>query len=149
MNKDSAYCSGKQRSGALHLTQKVDYGIMLLTALAKSLENETISLQKIAKENNISFAFLQKIARLLNQAGLIKASRGKFGGYLLAKTANALSIKEIIEALEGEIAIVPCLKKSQDEKCKHSSYCKVRHSFQKINQEIQAHILTKKLSYFI
>lgn len=146
MNKDLTYCSGKSsRSGALHLTQKVDYGIMLLAALAKN--GEIISLKKVAEDSGISFAFLQKIARSLNQAGLIKASRGKFGGYVLGKKPNQLSIKEVIEALEGEVAIVPCLKESTN--CKHTAYCQIRPSFQKINQEIQDHIVTKKLSYFI
>lgn len=146
MNSNTC-CDQKQRSGALHVTQKVDYGIILLATLAKSKTSRSI--QMVANEHKLSFPFLQKIARLLKNSGLIKAERGKLGGYTLTKSPDKLGIKEIIEALEGEIAIVPCLKKSEKPLCRHIPYCLVRPSFQKINAEIQQTLLSKTLTYFI
>lgn len=142
-------CKNRQRSGALHLTQKVDYGLIILTFLAKSSEHGQLSIKKIAEQSRVSFLFLQKIAGLLQKAGLIKAERGKFGGYKLAKTPDQINLREIIEALEGSIALVPCLKGSSKEDCKHSAYCTIRPNMAKLNAEIQNNIINKTLDYFI
>ena len=139
-------CATKQRSGALHITQKVDYGIMLLAFLAKS--KDSVSIKKIAENYNLSFLFLQKVAGLLQRSNLIKATRGKYGGYKLMKNPKKIAIKEIIEAIEGNISIVPCLTQKTSHTCKHRSYCIVRKGFKKINDEIQKQLLNKKLSYF-
>ncbi|MBI5754260.1 Rrf2 family transcriptional regulator [Candidatus Peregrinibacteria bacterium] len=152
MNTTCPYNS-KQRSGALHLTQKVDYGIILLTALARprsgaQVKNQ-LSIKKIAEENNVSFLFLQKIAGLLQKAGIIKAERGKFGGYKLMKELKDLNLGQIIETLEGPIAIVPCLNPRCKPACKRIGHCTVRPSMSKINNEIQNVITGKTLDYFI
>lgn len=140
-------CNPKQRSGALHLTQKVDYGLILLTALAK--DKNQVSIKKIAEEGSISFLFLQKIAGLLQKAGMIKAERGKFGGYSLNGELKDYHLGQVIEALEGPIAIVPCLNKLNKITCKRISFCAIRPSFAKINKEIQDIIATKTLDNFI
>ena len=149
MNNILTSACSKQRSGALHLTQKVDYGITLLIYLAKEQPGSTISIKKVAQESHLSFLFLQKIARGLQKAGIIKAERGKFGGYSLIKSPAELSLKEIIEALEGQIALVPCLKTGEENVCKHISYCLVRPTMYKINAEIQDSLLNKRLTNFI
>lgn len=142
-------CGTKQRSGALHLTQKVDYGIILLSALSKRQGKDHLSIKKIAEQGNISFLFLQKIAGLLQKAGIIKAERGKFGGYTLAKNLKDLNLGQIIEALEGPIAIVPCLNPRSATICKRIGHCSVRPGMAKINKEIQNIITTKTLDYFL
>ena len=64
----------KQKSGSLNLTKKADYGLFLLTVLAK--KNLRIkSIKNIAEENGLSFSFLQKIARILQKGALISAER--------------------------------------------------------------------------
>lgn len=142
-------CKNHQRRGALHLTQKVDYGLIILTFLAKSPQADQLSIKKIADQSRVSFLFLQKIAGLLQKAGLIKAERGKFGGYKLTKTPDQINLREIIEALEGSIALVPCLKGLSKDDCKHSAYCAIRPNMAKLNAEIQNNIINKTLDYFI
>lgn len=139
----------RQRSGALHLTQKVDYGLIILISLARNSGDDHLSIKKIADQSHVSFLFLQKIAGLLQKAGLIKAERGKFGGYRLAKNPDQLNLREIIEALEGPIALVPCLKSLDEQSCKHSTYCSIRPNMAKLNAEIQNNVINKTLSYFI
>ncbi len=141
-------CDGtRQRSGALHLTKKVDYGILLLSSLA-DMDKQT-SIQTIAESTKVSLTYLQKIARILKQAGLLTSTRGKHGGYSLTKEPKNMSIKEIIEALEGEIALAPCLKGITTHMCKNKSICKIRGGIEKLNQEIADHLSSKNLSQFI
>lgn len=134
-----------QRSGALHLTQKVDYGLMLLIALDES--EEAKSATTMAKELGLSLSFLQKIAHLLQKSKLIKAHRGKYGGYSLAKPLSKTTIKDVIEALEGQIAIVPCLKNARF--CKRTTRCNIKRGLSNLNNEIQKHFLSKTVDTFI
>ncbi len=134
-----------QRSGALHLTQKVDYGMMLLIALDEAEQSKSAT--SMAKELNLSISFLQKIAHLLQKAKLIKAQRGKYGGYKLIKPLEQTTIKDVIEALEGQIAIVPCLKSSS--LCKRTASCNIKRGLNNLNNEIQEFFLTKTIDQFI
>ena len=137
----------KQRSGALHLTQKVDYGMILLSHLGNTEDH--CSIKTIAEENNLSFAFMQKIAGSLQKATIIKAERGKYGGYILVKPLTELTILEVVEALEGKVALVPCLRDESKQSCVRQCNCKSRAGFEKLNKEIQDHVLSKPLTDFI
>jgi Rrf2 family protein len=141
--------SSKQKSGSLNLTKKADYGLFLLTVLAKK-QLERKSIQAIADENGLSFSFLQKIARILQKGGLIAAERGKYGGYKLTKTPEKISLKEILETLEGPIAIAPCFMSAKNHLCcSHREFCKIKNGLKKINEELKATLLSKSLKYFI
>jgi Rrf2 family protein len=140
--------SSKQKSGSLNLTKKADYGLFLLTVLAKK-QLERKSIQKIADENELSFSFLQKIARILQIGGLIAAERGKFGGYKLTKKPENISLKEILETLEGPIAIAPCFMTNKNHLCcSHREFCKIKNGLKKINEELKATLLSKTLKHF-
>ncbi len=132
---------GNVRHGLFQLSQKVDYGLLLMSELAKNFElemgsiYEPVSLHTIAEEHRMSFFFLQKIANDLRKAGLIESSRGKFGGYILAKNPAEINLREILEALEGPIAMMSCFTHQSDKmQCLRKGHCQVRNGLQLINQ---------------
>jgi len=84
----------------LRLKVKVDYGLMIMIELAGH-PDEIVSLSGLAKNMHISSVYLIQIARSLIRAGLIKSKEGAGGGYFLSRSADKISILEIIEALEG------------------------------------------------
>lgn len=138
------------QSRLFHVSKKLDYGLFLLTRLTQT--KTPLSVKKIAQENNTSFYFLQKIARDLKKSQIIKANRGKNGGYQLVKKANKISLKEIVESLEGPIRVVPCLKNNPygvGENCSRESRCTMKNGMRKINGEIENMLFEKKLDYFI
>ena len=128
------------------LIKKVDYGITLLTVLAKVDKDDKKSIKTIAEEKKMSFSFLQKVARSLQQAGYIKAERGKYGGYVLKKDPAKLSVKEIIETLEGPIAIVPCLKNNC---CERGDKCEIQPGLKLINDTILKSLENQTLKHLI
>jgi len=134
--------------GSLRLTKQVDYALFFLVTLAKNKSLEITSIKKIANENNLSFSFLQKVARTLQQGNLIKAGRGKYGGYALLKNPNTITLKEILEILEGPIAITPCFCDIPSI-CSQKDFCKIRNGLKKINEEIKKTFLSKTLKHFI
>ncbi len=125
------------KRGFLHFSQKVDYGLFILTELARTEGNEPLSLKKIAKENFLSFYFLQKVALDLRKNGFIRSVRGKDGGYVLTKSANKIQLLDILEALEGEVALMHCLRHGLDgHSCDREDDCSVRSGFGMLNEII-------------
>lgn len=136
-----------QKNGSLHLTKKTEYGLFLLATLAKNKKDDQSSMNTISRENHIPLPFLQKIANSLQKNNLIKAERGKYGGYSLAKPAKKITIREIVETLEGEIAIAPCMKKTA-KKCKRANCC-IKKCLESINEDIKSHFLSKTVDQII
>jgi len=137
----------KQQSGTLHLTQKTHYGLFLLVTLAKN-PDQNLSIKTISKQNHIPFAFLQKIASNLQKGKIIKANRGKYGGYVLIKDPQKITLKKIIETLEGPVALASCLDPTCHTKCNKEANCIIKNGLKKINNEIKNQLLSKKLTYF-
>lgn len=138
----------KQQSGSLHLTKKIDYGLFLLAVLVKQKKGEQCSIKMIAEENNIPFSFLQKIANELQKKGLIKSERGKYGGCRLAKSPGKITLKHVIEALEGPIQITNCTC-TDCTPCDRSKFCLIKKGLQKMNKELEKFFLSKTLKDFI
>ena len=96
---------------------RAEYGVRVMVALA----NEQItdganalpaSLAQIAEDNGLPFAYLEHLAARLKKADLIESRRGPRGGYLLARPAEDITMAQIVEALEGQIAPIECISSS-------------------------------------
>lgn len=87
----------------MKLSQKTEYAIRALVYLAECPHDARCSIQEIAQAEQLSFAFLEKIFAELKKAGIVTAYRGPAGGYALLLPIEKISLRMIIEALEGEI----------------------------------------------
>lgn len=92
------------------ISTKGDYGLLILAALAikEKQGQKFVSLSEIAQEKHLSPRYLSQIILPLKKAGLVKSKEGIGGGYCLAKKPEKIKIIEILEVLEGPLAIVPC-----------------------------------------
>lgn len=137
------------------MSSKADYGFLLLMRLAKNGGEHygwysgadsggMKSLRSIAIGDRLSFFFLQKVAAELRKSGLIVAGRGKTGGYALSKPANKITLKEIIEALDGPLAIMGCLGDGVNT-CSKQKTCPVRPGFEIVNNTIIGALSSKTL----
>jgi len=116
------------------MSKQVDYALQLLIALSKCSKDEYLSLRTFSQESNISFLFLQRIARSLKDAGMIDASRGVHGGYFLTKEADRISLKELIEAVDGPFGITSC---TRGKDCPRRGKCPARKVFDEVNKKIE------------
>src|SRR3989344_1700884 len=89
------------------LRRETDYALRLLKTLSMAPRGRA-SLMTVSKATGISFLFLQKIARKLRLAGLIKSAKGVSGGYELKIKPNKLNLKQIISVIEGGCALWAC-----------------------------------------
>ncbi len=95
----------------LTISNKSRYGITALLALAEFYNSGRLSIKDIASRCDIPHQFLEQIFNRLGKAGIIKSTRGKNGGYELAKPPEQITVLHIVNALEGDIAFV---SKSED-----------------------------------
>lgn len=125
------------------LTKKTEYGLQLMVYLAKSLNQRPISLKQIAKEKKLPYRFLSQVASKLKKAGLVKTKEGIDGGYSLSKSPKKITVAEILEALEGPIELVECLK--NEASCPWAGMCGQKRMFAQLKgsmkKVIEAHTL--------
>lgn len=96
---------------------RAEYGVRVMVALANEQEKDganayPASLSQIAEDNGLPFAYLEHLAARLKKADLVESRRGPRGGYLLARPAADISMAQIVEALEGQIAPIECISSS-------------------------------------
>jgi Rrf2 family cysteine metabolism transcriptional repressor len=95
----------------LTISNKSRYGITALLALAEFYNSGLLPIKDISSRCDIPHQFLEQIFNRLGKAGIIKSTRGKNGGYELAKPPEQISVLHIVNALEGDIEFV---SKSED-----------------------------------
>ena len=87
------------------LSTKGMYGLNAMYQLFLSKSNKPLQIKEISTRADIPQNYLEQLLILLRQAGLVNSVRGAYGGYLLAKKAEDILIKDILIALEGNILI--------------------------------------------
>lgn len=93
----------------MRLTRGADYGIRAVLYLARQPRGTLSRLKDIAVDQGVPPPFLAKVIQALARAGLVRSSRGVHGGATLARDPQDVSIKEVIEAIEGPVALNLCL----------------------------------------
>ena len=95
--------------GLMQIPRRVDYGLRAVIYLASQEPERCCSIAQIAKEQAVPKKFLEKIIQDLVRGGLVKSKRGAAGGYQLARAPEAISFCDVIEAIEGPIAVNACI----------------------------------------
>ena len=87
---------------------KAEYGVRLLVQLGLKGHGQPVSLKAIAEAESLPLAYLERIAALLKKAGIVAATRGAHGGYVLAHPPAEITMDQVVLALEGHIAPMDC-----------------------------------------
>jgi Rrf2 family transcriptional regulator, cysteine metabolism repressor len=95
-------------------TTKAEYGVRLLIRLGMHGNGGPVSLKAVAESENLPLAYLERIAALLKRQGLVEATRGAHGGYVLARPAEEITMDAVVLALEGAIAPMDCFVEDHD-----------------------------------
>jgi len=119
----------------MKLSTRSQYGLRALLCLAAQ-PAVSLPLSQIAKQENISFDYLEKIFSRLKSAKLIKAKRGPDGGYILARPAGEINVYEVVSALEENLTLVKCL--GANKTCPHLPACRTIKVWRRLNQAIES-----------
>jgi FeS assembly SUF system regulator len=118
----------------LRISRLTDYGTMILVHLA-SRKPRVCSASDVAAGTHVALPTAQKILKVLARAGLVMSARGVEGGYSLARPPENITAADILNALEGPVAITECSDAASH--CELESRCQVGNAWQKINKAIR------------
>lgn len=122
-------------SSFLRVSARCHDGLVIMESLARVWKNsEVLSLEQISEETVSPLGYLEQIAASLKKAGLVCSERGRGGGYKLGRGPERISVKEVIEAIEGPIVMVDCL--GEKESCARTVACRTRGIWNRIQKDI-------------
>ena len=122
----------------LRFTKRADYGLMAIHFIASHGDEGAVSAKRIAEEFRIPPERLAKILQRLAKKKLITSHNGPKGGYVLTRRASAITVGQVVRALEGPLSVVSCMTDHDD--CPQFARCNLRGPVQKIQASI-THVL--------
>ena len=114
----------------LRVSRLTDYATVVMTTIAAQ-PDAVLSTTQIAEAAHLELPTVSKLLKSLGQAGLVNSFRGVNGGYRLARPAQAISLAQIVEAMEGPIGVTECSVAAGQ--CEREAHCGVRHSWQQVS----------------
>lgn len=120
----------------MNITQETDYAVRAVLILAQEGDEAKLDAKTIAEKGGIPLRFLLKLLRKLIHAELVKSYRGVNGGYSLVKKSKDINLKNIIEAVEGPIAINKCLTKDGECNANRISFCTIHKELERLQNII-------------
>ena len=125
----------------MKITREADYALRIVAMLAA--DNTRMDAKAIAEKNHIPYRFALKILNKLVSSGILKSFRGSSGGYLLAKSPKDITLRDIVELIDGKIAINKCLE--DPTACENSGVCKVQRKLYSVQCAITGEL--EKISF--
>ncbi len=117
----------------LRVNKLTDYATVVLIDIAGGRALQ--STHQISDHTGIPFPTVAKLMKSLSRAGLVRALRGTHGGYAMARDMHAITIADIIQAVEGPIALTACADTS-DEHCGIEKICPVQGKWNRVNRAV-------------
>mgnify|MGYP006272870393 CR=1 FL=1 len=126
----------------LRISKLSDYAIVLLTTMAEQ-HSHAVNAVRLAERTGLAKPTVTKLLKLLAADGLLQSIQGRHGGYQLAIEPADISIRRIIEAVDGPIAITECSHTTGD--CGIEQTCHSRGHWQQINRAVRQALADVKL----
>ena len=127
----------------LRLSKKADYALIAMKHLATRPDGASASAREIAEGYDIPVELLAKVLQQLARHNLVTSHQGTRGGYRLARPVPAISVADIIQAIDGPLTVTAC--STEDENCGQYAKCSVRDPLWKIKDRIVSALATCSL----
>ena len=120
----------------LRLSKKADYALMAVRHLALNSGALSASAREIAEQYDIPIELMAKVLQRLVRAGLLISTQGTRGGYTLSRPSSAISVADVIQAIDGPFTVTACSSEKND--CEQYSKCSIRGPLWQIRERITA-----------
>ena len=127
----------------MRLSNLADYAVVTMSAAARHCGGARVNASELAAETGLPTPTVQKLVSRLTAAGLLRSVRGAGGGLQLARPAAAISLADIIEAVEGPILLTACI---EGHDCTLDHECRVRPHWPAINAALRGALASIPLS---
>ena len=121
----------------MKLSSLADYAVVMMSAAARHCGGMArLNATVLAEETGVPLPTAQKLVSRLSAAGLIESARGTGGGFRLSRPPSAISLADIIEAVEGPIALTACVEHRAGDCCIEGN-CRVKPHWQAVNGAVR------------
>lgn len=121
----------------MRLTAQADYAVVMMAAAARHCGvSGRLNATLLAEETGIPLPTVQKLVSRLSAAGLIESARGTGGGFRLSRPPASISLADIVEAVEGPIAMTACVDEGRHD-CQIEENCRVKPHWNAVNGAVR------------
>jgi FeS assembly SUF system regulator len=120
----------------IRLSRLTDYGIVLMSYFAQGEPGAAFTARELSEKSKIPLPTVSKVLKSLSRSELVFSQRGVKGGYTMARAADEISVAEMIDALEGPIAMTECSSIGEGS-CEFETLCPAKSPWQRINQVVR------------
>jgi FeS assembly SUF system regulator len=120
----------------MRLSSLADYAVVMMSAAARHCGQARMNAAQLAEETGIPQPTVQKLVSKLSSAGLLRSVRGAGGGFKLARPAATMTLADIIEAIEGPIAMTACVDMGKHD-CGLEGSCRVQAHWPVVNAAVR------------
>jgi len=121
----------------MRLSSLADYAVVLMSAAARQCGSVRLNATLLADETHIPLPTAKKLVSKLSSAGLLESSRGTGGGFRLSRPPSSINLADIVEAVEGPIAITVCTSENT-QCCAMEDGCHIKPHWNIVNQAIRS-----------
>lgn len=129
----------------MRLSSMADYAVVTLCAAARHCGRARVSASQLAQETGLPTPTVQKLVSRLTAAGILQSSRGVGGGLKLARPAASITLADIVEAVEGPIALTACVEQGRHD-CTLEKGCSVKPHWPIVNEALRSALAGVTLS---
>ncbi|HOA75288.1 MAG TPA: Rrf2 family transcriptional regulator [Phycisphaerae bacterium] len=119
----------------MKITTRGRYGLRAMIALARGYGGPPVLMQSLAEAEGLSRKYLHTLLSGLQQAGLVRSTRGAGGGFQLSRPPSEIRLDEILRAVEGPLCLVDCVDTA--DVCDRSRRCKARRVWRDLSRGIE------------
>lgn len=112
----------------MNINQESDYAFRIVLMLSKEGIDNKLDAKSLSEKGNIPLRFLLKLTRKLTQAGIVKSYRGVNGGYAITKDPKDITLKDVVEAIQGPIIVTRCVYDKETCSANKGGHCSIHRS---------------------
>jgi len=131
----------------MQITRQADYAVRAVHYLAELGPEDRAATSQIAEKQSIPPSFLAKIVSQLSVAGLLQTSRGARGGVSLARSPEKISLREVVEAIDGPIMLNQCV--GENGVCEFKDDCPIHPIWCEVQQDLVARLDSANFGEFV
>lgn len=132
----------------MRITTQGDYALRCILSIARNSSRGPVAISRIVEVEGLPLDYIEQLLMKLRRKKLIKSVRGVKGGYLLNRPPDAISLKDVIEAVEGEAFKVICERRQRLKlkKCKGHENCVLKAVWFGLKKEIEEYLKKKSIA---
>lgn len=124
----------------MNINQESDYAFRIVLMLSKEGLDNKLDAKSLSEKGNIPLRFLLKLTRKLTQTGIVKSYRGVNGGYSIARDPKNITMKDVVEAIQGPIIVTRCVYDTKACSANKSGHCSIHKALCNIQSRMVAEL---------